>query len=243
MPFLQRGARAFLQAGAAFFVKHLYPKKLLHSEHVRRTVSLYADDSFNRTFAYIRFWDAPFYEVELKVPKSGRILELGCGEGIMSNYLAVCSPERRVTGIDIDRARIPHADKGLENTNFMYGDVLEDRLPTADAILLNHMLHHLPSFAAQELLLKKCAATLDRGGHLVIAEVNRGPTLKYLLGWLVDVIVVPTLFEGAVYNPNIFHRSSKDWEALLKVNNFTVESLEPSKGRPFPDVIIHARRD
>lgn len=70
-------------------------------------------------FAKLRFWYAPCREVEELIPVSGTVVDLGCGEGIFSNYIGLASKPRKVIGIEIDKNRIKVADHRISNVNFM----------------------------------------------------------------------------------------------------------------------------
>ena len=55
-----------------------------------------------RLHATVRWWSAPFAAVQAEVPPTGRILEIGCGHGLLCTYLALSQPARSVLGVDID---------------------------------------------------------------------------------------------------------------------------------------------
>ena len=42
---------------------------------------------------------------ETEPPAGGRILDLGCGYGVIGLAIAACSPDAVVTGVDVNRAR------------------------------------------------------------------------------------------------------------------------------------------
>ena len=177
-------------------------------------------------------------EVERIVPKKGKILDLGCGEGIFTNYMALSSSKRKILGIELNKERVVQADKGIKNVNFKYGNALTSFLPKSDVIVLFHLLHHLLSFSDQEKLIKKCSRSLNKGGCLVVVEVDIKPTFKYLVSWLTDHFVVPILFNHYFFEKNIFFRGKKDWLFLLKENNFECKAISMEKGKPFTHIVF-----
>jgi len=200
--------------------------------------NLYAQGGFGELFAKIRIWDAPIEDLENLVPQKGLVIDLGCGDGLITNYIALKSSERQLVGIDKNRSRIKEASRGVANAKFFYGDVLSKQVPKADAVLMVHLLHHLPSYQNQEALIQKCRSKLRKGGKLVIAEIDRKPILKYLLTWLVDRIVFPILFEGKIYSKEIFYRKTDEWKKLLTELGFKVDVQEAHLKKPFSHVIL-----
>jgi tRNA G46 methylase TrmB len=107
--------------------------------------SLYNLNGWKSYFIKIRFWDAPFTLVEQLVPKSGTIIELGCGEGCFTNYMGLSSSKRNILGIELSD-RVLDADKGLPNVRYKKGNALSAQFPKCNAIVAFHLLHHLLSF-------------------------------------------------------------------------------------------------
>jgi len=58
---------------------------------VNKIIGLYQDGGFTGIFAKIRFWDAPYIEMEKMIAKRGNIVDLGCGDGIFANFLTLKS--------------------------------------------------------------------------------------------------------------------------------------------------------
>lgn len=208
-----------------------------NNQVVDQVINLYSDSFWKKIFSRIRFWDAPYLEVEKLIPKKGSILDLGCGEGFFANFLALSSPDRSILGVDVDKKRIDLAQKGLKNTRFILGDVTKKEIPRADCIVMFHLLHHLPSFADQEVLLKKSARKLKKKGRLIIIEALPDFSLKFFLGLLTDLFLVPWLFERKLYS-KIFYRTKDQWVRLLTEIDFTVSTITAQKGMPFSHIIL-----
>lgn len=206
-------------------------------EAVNKTIALYTNIGWKKWFAKIRMWDAPYLEVEKLIPRSGDVLELGCGEGLFANFLAIASKSRRIFGVDIDRIRIKQASRGLKNTKFAYGDATKVKIPRVNTLVMFHLLHHLNSFKDQEKLLEKTTDRIKKRGRLIIVEVEPKFSLKYFAAWFTDHFLVPWLFEKRIYSP-IFFRKSKDWVKILKKNGFKCKITSAQKGKPFSHLII-----
>lgn len=221
----------------------LFKGKVVRDAHLSQTLSLYSSKKgFDELFLRIRTWDAPFEELEKLVPEKGRIYDLGCGDGIMSNYLGICSLARVVTGIELNTNRIRYANIGLKNVYFKQGNILKEKLPRTRAILLVHVLHHLPSYGSQEAIIKKCFDSLEKRGKLIVTEIVRKPFLKYIITWCTDAFIVPILFEKRNFSFDFFYRGKKEWEELFRKSGFKVKSLEAHHGKPFSHIIYVAEK-
>lgn len=175
----------------------------------QQSVNLYEEGSFVRFFNKIRFWVAPIEMISKEIPKKGRIVDLGCGDGFLVNYLAIENKNRTLTGIELNSDRLKQADKGLKNTHFFNADILSESIKKSDTFLLIHVLHHLPSKKDQKMMLKKVFQLLNKNGKLVIVEIDNKPFLKYVLTWLTDAIIVPILFEHKIFSTNFYYREKK----------------------------------
>ena len=217
-------------------------KKEKSSSNFVQVSKLYAKGGFGELFAKIRIWDTPLELLEKMVPKNGLIADLGCGDGLVTNYLALKASTRQIIGIDKNLSRIELADKGLDNTKFVEGDVLKQLLPPSDVILMVHLLHHLPSFKDQETVLRECQNKIKKGGELVIVEIDRKPFLKYLLTWIVDILIFPILFEGKIVSPKIYYRTGEQWRGFLEKIGFDVQVIEAHRGKPFSHIILVGKK-
>lgn len=211
--------------------------------YIDKTISLYEDVGWKKWFSKIRFWDAPYIEIEALVPKKGTIVDLGCGEGIFTNFMALSSPERKILGVEIDETRISQADHGLANVSFRVDDATKVKIPGCKAIVLFHLLHHLESFSDQERVIKNCLKALKKGGKLIIVEVNIKLTFKYLLSWLADHFIVPILFEKKLFEPYIYFRKKEEWLKLLGSLGFSCKVIPAELGKPFTHIIFDCTKN
>ncbi|MBP6624735.1 MAG: methyltransferase domain-containing protein, partial [Chitinophagaceae bacterium] len=111
--------------------------------------------------------------LETKVPKSGNILDIGCGYGFLAYMLSFMSKQRQITGLDYDEEKIEVANHNVsksENLHFVANDAIHfptDK--TYDCILIMDVLHYLLPEKQHELL-SKCYQYLNPGGSLIIRD-------------------------------------------------------------------------
>ena len=70
-----------------------------------------------RLYAFVRFKIIHLRfleEIEQYLPNAGTILDLGCGFGLFSLYMAACKPNARVIGLDINARRLQIARNAAE---------------------------------------------------------------------------------------------------------------------------------
>ena len=205
-------------------------------------IDKYKGRGWTSQFVKIRFWDAPFLEVEKLIPTDGTIVDLGCGEGIFTNFLAICSNKRRIIGIELNKERIKKANLGFKNIKFLEGDATKITYPQADVIVMFHLMHHLNSYVDQEILLKKCVSRLKSNGKLIVVEIDKNFSIKYLITWFTDHFLVPWVFNHRFYDP-IFFRKKNDWQLLLNKLGLTCQVLNADKNKPFSHIIFVCKKN
>lgn len=138
-----------------------------------------------RVHATVRWWSAPFPAVQAELPAAGRVLEIGCGHGLFSTYLALADRSRSVVGVDIDAAKIAQARAVadlLPGVDLHFVRTASGEVPPGpwDAVVVIDMLYLLPA-AEQRSLLAQATAQLADGGALLIKEMSSTPRWK--AGW------------------------------------------------------------
>jgi len=218
-------------------------KKKINSKNAKTIIKLYSSSEYAKNFVKFRFWFGPILEVNKIVPEEGNILDIGSGESILANFLALSGQKRKIVGIEINKDRIKEADKGIKNIKFINGNIFKTPLAKSDAIIISHVLHHLGSKKKQIKLIKLLSKSLKKNGIIVIAEVNKEVSLSYLFGYITDIIFVPIFFEKKFLDLKIFHRSTVEWTKLFIRNDFRVVNTQITKGRIYPEVIFELKKD
>ena len=161
----------------------------------------------------IRIAILPYAKINSIVPQEGTVLDIGCGNGGFTNYLAYKSKKRSVIGIDLSRERIKDAKKTSPhnlNTKFLFGDITKFNIERAGCYIMIDVLHHIP-FDKQEEILKFLALGLNNKSILIIKEVDPSDKLPFLFGHTVEKILYP--------RETIYTRTKIEWIALFNKLN------------------------
>jgi 2-polyprenyl-3-methyl-5-hydroxy-6-metoxy-1,4-benzoquinol methylase len=138
----------------------------------------------DRAHLRVRWASCPFPAIADRVPRVGRVLELGCGHGLFSSYLAWSSPAREVTGTDVDADKIAVAQaasiralRADANVTFRVDDARHMPPGPWDCVVVVDVLYIL-SEDDQRAVVEAAAARLEPGGVLVVKEMATGPRWK-----------------------------------------------------------------
>lgn len=164
-----------------------------------------------------------------------RILDVGCGGGILSEALAKAGAN--VTGIDLSQASLDAAQHHarLQGLSIDYRceraeDVAERLAASFDVVTCMEMLEHVPE---PEKVVAACAKALKPGGHAFFSTINR--TLKSLVAViLIGENILRLLPRGThTYNKLIRPVELKNWSAqhgleFIRVSSFMFNPLNGS---------------
>ena len=136
----------------------------IHSENVRLTG---ADSHY---FADRRIRMLRQYEQNMSM----RVLDLGCGDGVMEQYIHTYFPAWQVVGIDVSAESIEMAGRlQLPGIEFRHYDGM--KIPfdegSFDIVLVAGVLHHI-DFSLHADLLHEIHRVLKPGGRIIVYEHN-----------------------------------------------------------------------
>ncbi len=162
-------------------------------EAIRRVIGAY-DHAGVRAYCWIRFGilrQRFLDEIGQYLPKSGHVLDIGCGFGLFSLYYASLNPDLQVTGIDRNAARIEQAREaarrlGIHNVRYEVGDVTTYSLDrTLDGAYMLDIVHHIPPDEVAPLI-GRVVECLAPGSRFVIKDIDSKPAYKRWFTWLLD---------------------------------------------------------
>jgi 2-polyprenyl-3-methyl-5-hydroxy-6-metoxy-1,4-benzoquinol methylase len=190
-----------------------------------------------------RLRSCPVAAVAEATPSTGRILDFGCGHGVVSLYLAMTAPARQITGVDVDGEKVNDARAAAKAADVAvdFEEVEPDYRPTGawDAIVIVDVLYLLGESAAFEVIDAAADALVD-GGVLVLKEIDVRPRWKYWLASGQELLATKVL--------RITEGSRVDFvapgaiDARLRGRGLTVEHRPCHRGRLHPHHLIIARK-
>jgi ubiquinone/menaquinone biosynthesis C-methylase UbiE len=114
-----------------------------------------------------------------KIPRGGRVLDVGSGGGQHAVRLVQERPDLQVIGVDVSstmvrRSRALAKRAGVENqVTFQLGDAMDLQFPD-DSFDAVYCAGPLKQVSDKPRALKECYRVLRRGGRLLVMDVNRG---------------------------------------------------------------------
>lgn len=198
-----------------------------------------------RAHVTLRRMSCPFPMIERSVPSSGRILDVGCGYGWFSLFLALSSSTRRVLGVDIDDTRLAVARRAAARVKSAgirvdFQLASPGQLPRGpwDAVVVVDVLYLL-DHDDQVNLLRACVGALGPGGLLLVKEMDTKPLWKLTLTRLQETIMIRSgMVRGgsrALFTP------PSEIDAWMQGEGLEIEHLRLGGGYPYPHHLLIGR--
>lgn len=125
--------------------------------------------------------DPFFLTLDSVVPRRAHVLDLGCGYGMATHWLATFTDTRTFWGVDYDEDKIRVAQRSAPQhprIEFTHGDLLTCDYPPGDVVLLLDVLHYWTA-EKQQLILTKARQALRPGGRLVLRDGARSESAAH----------------------------------------------------------------
>ena len=173
----------------------------------------------------------PLEEIDRALPNHGKIIDLGCGQGIIAKHVAQ-NKNRTVIGVDLDQKRLEKSE--LANLRFELADIRNYNLKDADAVILSDVLHHI-SFIDQDRVLENIKKSLKRRGLLIIKEIDTGECVRSRLSRLWDFVFYP--------KEKIYFQNAKVLKKKLEGLGFKVLLKRPTRLFPGSTTLFVCKND
>lgn len=200
----------------------------------------------------------PVYRSILKnglLPNEGRLIDLGCGLGILPALLAEARNRHQagnwdpdwpippqnleLHGVELLEQKVETAKQALgDKAAIFHGDIRNFELPDCSAAILLDVLMYLNA-AEQRQVLQMISRALQPGGILLLREGNAAGGLRHYVTSLAEHICC--VWRGRGWQA-LHYRSITEWISLLEESGFSVDSLPMNQGTPFSNVLFRATR-
>ena len=151
----------------------------------------------------------------IKSKKKGKILDLGCGTGLLLKYLSKESPTYNLTGVDI----IAKNSKKNSKITFIKKEMFKFTPKKKFTFVISiAVIQAVPKL---KLFINHLKRTTNKGSSFIILTVNTNSFLYKIANYLFFFnIKTPFL---RLYDPHhLNHFSNKSLEKLFKVNGFKI---------------------
>jgi len=127
---------------------------------------------FREKTDYFAAYKAAYVARLCSVAFDGRILDFGCGIGLVTNRLGGLLPLARIDGVDSSAASIARARSGATDpSRICYFESETELTGSYDIVVLANVLHHVPA-SERPAVLGRVFGLLNRGGRVVVFEHN-----------------------------------------------------------------------
>ena len=184
--------------------------------------------------------DPVFVSLDQVVPRQGFILDLGCGYGVATHWLAHCTDQRTFLGVDYDEDKIRVARRTApqhERIEFRFANLLQWEYPECDAALLLDVLHYWTP-EKQQLILTQVRRALRSGGHLVLRDAARADNAAH--GSVKRWETLATRFGHNKTEEGLHFQTLAQLEDMLRRAGFVHWEIKQAGGRD-SNILIVAR--
>jgi glycosyltransferase involved in cell wall biosynthesis/SAM-dependent methyltransferase len=173
----------------------------------------------------IRMWDARLDLVDRIAEHKGKLLDVGCGEGLFLERAS--SGGWEVRGTEISEFAVSHISKELGIEVFK-GGLAESQFTDNyfDCVTMWHSLEHTPDPAQ---VIRAAQRMIKPGGMLIIAVPNLDNAV-FRFFYRLARFKRPHLFDPADRELHLCHFNPGSLKALLESNGFQVIQITPDGG-------------
>ncbi len=193
-----------------------------------------------RVHAVCRLLLCPVGKVERRLPRAGRILDFGCGIGVLSHMAVLSCPGRRMVGVDIDPGKITAARRfrGGEGAPDFSVSAAGAFPPGPYAAIVASDVLYLLDYGSQAEILASFYTNLAPGGCLLIKETDTHPRRKHWVNLAEETLAVGVF--GFTKGRGIFVRGAESWLRMLAEAGFKASMIRLDRGYPHPHVLYEA---
>ncbi len=188
------------------------------------------------------------------IPSRSRILDLGCGQGLLAAWLIAAAQYRQSNewcpewpeppnewiyrGIEIMPKEVTRAKNALmQKASVECDDIRSAVFGDADVVVILDVLHYM-NIDSQVSVLRQARAALPASGALLLRVGDASAGWRFRFSQWVDQSVLLSRGHGWV---RLHCRSIEGWMKLLEKLGFTSTAVPLIDGTPFANVLLVAR--
>lgn len=176
-------------------------------------------------------------------PQSGRILDVGCGDGLLLFLLSLQaqSHARRYVGIDPAEDKISVARGAqIDNAEFYVGDISTLPSDAYDCVSIIDVLYLLPKSQWAEFLAHS-VRVLRKNGLFIVKEVADKPRWKFWFAYFQEILAIKVMKMTKGGMPHF--EPIEDYRTYLDAAGAGVFQMEHIRtGRPHAHVVLLGRK-
>jgi len=190
-----------------------------------------------------RSFVCPYHAFLHHFPRSGSILDVGCGDGLLELLLSwqPQSSQRTYVGIDHAEDKIDGAClAAIAGARFEVRDLSAVAPEQFDCVALVDVLYCVP-VGEWPAFLAQCSRVLKPGGTLILKEVVDRPRWKYWFSYLEEILAIKVLKMTQGQSPH-FESEAVYRSAIDGSGSYVAEVVRLDAGRPYPHCLFVARK-
>lgn len=214
-------------------------------QRTHRQIIGYYPRRLQRLYVRVKLASDPVYTAAAGILTESALplLDIGCGMGLLGQYLAANGHSSPYLGLDHDARKIDAGREAARRASLEQQIVLQhadvaELPPTQGHVAVLDVLHYLPA-CRQLMLLQQAATRVAPGGNLIIRNVLREPNWRFHATRVEEYFLAASgwIPGGAQHYP-----SADELRAPLSDAGLTVH-IEPLRGHtPYNSYLIVARR-
>jgi len=167
----------------------------------------------------------PFHEVANQIPLKKKILDIGCGNGILYKYFLDNKNYISYTGIDKNLKRLRKLQQKIPNNVYFLNrkieDILED-IKNYDCILMIDVMHHINK-KYQKMVIENILKNMNKGSMLIYKDISNKNFIKPLVNRLHDLIINFQFI--SYYEPSEIINFAKKEMKINDIKKFNIQTL------------------
>lgn len=167
----------------------------------------------------------PFDEVANQIPLKKKILDIGCGNGILYKYFLDNKDYISYTGIDKNLKKLQKLQQESSGNAFFLDrkieDILED-IKNYDCILMIDVMHHVNK-KYQKMVIENILINMNKGSTLIYKDISNKNFIKSLINRIHDLVISFQLI--SYYESSKIIKFAKEELKIDSIKKFNIQVL------------------